>query len=152
MINKRLFLTLTLLFTSVFLNCTGANIMSTYGVLPNTNPTRDYANVPYGAPARGGLVYHNDTMIGQLGTNADTSKMGEACSHSVLYLVSWGDSSIDTARKAGKITKIGAVDYNQTGFFAGILYHSFCTRVYGQSETTVGSEVAKEPVKKNQGR
>ena len=92
----------------------------------------------------GGLVYHNNTIPGQLG-NAEVDNKGTACQKAILYLASWGDSSIETAKKNGGITKVGAIDYEQTGILGGYLYHSFCTSIYGMKD--VAPPISKEPAK-----
>lgn len=60
------------------------------------------------------------------------SKVGKTCAHSVLGLVGWGDASIDTAKKAGGITKVAAVSYDTLEVlpYWGI-YGQFCTFVAG---------------------
>ncbi len=61
---------------------------------------------------------------------ATGTKKGEACATSILGWVTTGDSSIDTAAKAGGITTIATVDnhlYNILG-----LYAKYCVIVSGQ--------------------
>lgn len=109
-------------------NCTGIN----QGVLaggPNTNPAPDYANY-YNLGYRGGLVFHTNGAPGPMG-NAAPVKRGESCSTAVLGLVAWGDSSIESAKQNGGITKVATVEYDQTAVLVG-LYHSVCTKVAGE--------------------
>ncbi len=131
---------ISFLFVILFQNCTGINIMSIYG-FQNTNPTPSYNNIIQ-MEYKGGLLYHNDTVGGQLGNNAGSKLVGEACQISMFYLVSWGDSSIQAAKKAGKIIKVGSVEYEQTGVL-GILYHSFCTKVTGDGTGVTSSSDPK---------
>ena len=107
--------------------CTGFNIMTTLYNFPNTNPAREYAN-PY-VGYRGGGIIHMNTVAGQT-TGAPIEKTGRGCSHSVLWLVGWGDSSIESAKTAGQIKKVGAVDHEVFAVL-GFVYHRHCTVVSG---------------------
>jgi hypothetical protein len=111
----------------VFVNCTGIHISPHFGHT-NTNPAREYATIA--SISKGGGLYHNSEVPGQI-SNADTTKVGESCSQSILWLVAWGDSSINSARLNGKINKIGMVTYDVRAFF-GFFYHEFCTIVRGE--------------------
>lgn len=62
--------------------------------------------------------------------NVRATKGGRACSYSVLGLVSWGDSSLGKAIRAGGITTVTSVDASHTGsryFYTG----KVCTVVEG---------------------
>lgn len=110
----------------------------------NTNPTPVYSH-ELAMRLYGGFFYHNNTIPGQLG-NADLETKGKSCQVAVLYTASWGDSTIETAKKNGGITKVGAIDYEQTGVLGGYLYHSFCTTVYGSKDSVANTnkEVEKD--------
>ncbi|EMM96229.1 TRL-like family protein [Leptospira interrogans serovar Zanoni str. LT2156] len=112
--------------------CTGTNIMYAYGLSPNTNPTKDYG---IGSPliSKGGIIVHSGTIPGLIGDNAENTSTGKACSRNILWLVSFGDSSIEAAKAEAKITKVTSVDYEQYGVFYGGIYHSFCTIVTGSN-------------------
>ncbi len=123
------------LLTGIFLlafafpACTGLNLITVQGA-GNTNPTHEYASA---VPAnKGGFFFHRNYTPGFIGLNAEGLTETEVCNHSVLYLVSWGDSSIEKAKSEGKITKVAFVDYLQLGVFGGYLYHRFCSLVKGQ--------------------
>lgn len=60
----------------------------------------------------------------------EAKKHGESCASSVLGLVAWGDASIDTARKAGDIKTIAAVDYSDFDIL-GLVYTKTCALVTG---------------------
>ena len=127
------FLSLLAIFM-FFQNCTGSNIGSAILGSQNTNPTREYNQI--GVIYRLGFFFHMATVPGQIGANAGSDLKGESCSHSILWLVSWGDSSIESAKKAGKINAVSSVEYQQLGILAGGLYHRFCTRVMGSATAT----------------
>ncbi|WP_082280900.1 adhesin Lsa14 [Leptospira kirschneri] len=112
--------------------CTGLNLMYTYGLRPNTNPTKDYG---VGAPliSKGGIVVHSGTIPALIGDNAENTSTGKACSRNILWLVSFGDSSIEAAKAEAKIAKVTSVDYEQFGILTGVIYHSFCTVVTGSN-------------------
>lgn len=58
-----------------------------------------------------------------------SSKTGKACSTSVLGLVAVGDSSLESAKKAGNITNVATVDYSVENILG--IYGSYCTEVSG---------------------
>jgi hypothetical protein len=106
----------------------GANFLTMYGATPNTNP-----NKQYGYPAsirKGGAFFHKSNSPGQA-LDAKLVKRGEACNHGVLWLVSWGDSSIYAAASSAGIKKIGSVDSEMMAILS-FLYQSNCTIVMGE--------------------
>lgn len=119
-----------------FQSCTGGNLGGFYGV-QNTNPTREYNS--YNSVYKYGVLFHMASVPGQIGTNSGSELKGESCSRSVLWLFSWGDSSIESAKKAGKISSVSSIEYQQLGILAGALYHQFCTTVLGSSASTKGT-------------
>ena len=149
---KRMFLLFFLVF--VIADCTGGSIDNVIVLTRNhnQNPTPEYG-YPFVNYAKGWL-YHNDSFPGQVGSNAESKLRGEACQMSFLFLLAWGDSSIEAAKKQGKITRVATLEYEQTGILA-ILYHSFCTKVTGddlpvgasESKTTAVEESTKSPAK-----
>ena len=58
------------------------------------------------------------------------AKTGEACSMSILGIVTTGDSSVPTAAKAGGIKKIASVDNTFMQVLG--LYAKYCTVVSGE--------------------
>jgi hypothetical protein len=78
-----------------------------------------------------GSIYEN-----QLGPNMaiegkkESKKHGESCAGAVLGLVAWGDASIESARKAGDISHIAAVDYKSFDIL-GFVYSKTCAEVSG---------------------
>ncbi|WP_061249930.1 adhesin Lsa14 [Leptospira alstonii] len=122
--------------------CTGTNIMYAYGLKPNTNPSKDYG---VGAPIiyKGGYFVHDGVIPGQIGDNAENTSIGKACSKSILWLVSFGNSSIEAAKADGKITKVASIEYEQLGVLSGVIYHKFCTVVTGSNATTETKTDAK---------
>ncbi|UOG59429.1 adhesin Lsa14 [Leptospira noguchii] len=122
--------------------CTGLNLMYSYGLRPNTNPTKDYG---VGAPLyfKGGIFVHDGVIPGPLGDNTEKTSIGKACSKNILWLVSFGDSSIEAAKADGKITKIASIEYEQLGVLYGAIYHKFCTVVTGSSAAVESKTDAK---------
>ncbi len=79
-----------------------------------------------------GILYSSwkDTISGAVDNSVEEEKSGEACSSNVLGLVATGDSSIDNAKRQGRITKVAYADttyMNVLGF-----YQEGCTVVIGQ--------------------
>jgi hypothetical protein len=111
-------------------HCTGGNYFSSYNPYINSNPTPEYSH-PYSMAMKGGYIFHLNHLPGGIGENAATLQSGESCSHSFLYLVSIGDSSISTAMDNGNIQKIASVGYEQFAILS-FAYHRFCTIVTGE--------------------
>ncbi|QED22919.1 TRL-like family protein [Candidatus Deianiraea vastatrix] len=84
-----------------------------------------------------GLIYNN-IKDKSYHTNFDNtvkvSKIGRSCTTGVLGLTSWGDSSIETAKSNGKITKIAFIDKENfdTRFVWLPIYSQGCTVVHGE--------------------
>jgi hypothetical protein len=74
-----------------------------------------------------GFLYR-DTANGELVLPGSGSKTGKACQKSYLGAVATGDSSIETAKKAGGITKVSTVDSTSKNF---LVYAEYCTVVWG---------------------
>jgi hypothetical protein len=79
-----------------------------------------------------GFIYNSwkdRDPISRVDNSIAASRSGQACVHNVLGLVATGDSSIDSAKKNGNITKVTHVDRN----FMSVLgfYAEGCTVVYG---------------------
>jgi hypothetical protein len=80
---------------------------------------------------------HYSDLKGTMGQSVDNSvkmnKIGVACVRNILSLFSFGDSSIESARKNGEITKIVFVDTSYTDFFFYIpIVQKGCTIVRGE--------------------
>ena len=60
----------------------------------------------------------------------NVEKSGEACAHSVLGLVAFGDASLETAKKNAGITKVATVDHRTLNVL--YFYGGYCTVVYGE--------------------
>ncbi|TGM68896.1 TRL-like family protein [Leptospira levettii] len=111
--------------------CTGFNLLYETSAIGNTNPSREYATT---APMwKGGFFYHRNTTPGPIGIGVEPKAEGRACSNSYLGLFSFGNSRIEAAKKNGNIQKVAFVDYENSGVFAGFIYHQFCTIVKGSN-------------------
>ncbi len=118
-----------LLFLIIFFqNCMGLSYGAMIGAIPNTNPNKQYAHgiIIY----KNGIIFHKTNSPGQA-LDAKLVKTGESCNHGILWLISFGDSSIQQAAKSAKITKIGSVDHEITSILT-LLYQSNCTIVKGE--------------------
>ena len=119
---------ISLLFVSCYAG-TGANYSSILGISVNTHPTPEYNR--YAMNGRFGIAVHINKVPGQIGQGvANPLKQGRACSQSLLFLVATGDSSIETAKKDGSITKIAFIEHEIRAFIFS-LYHEHCTIVHG---------------------
>lgn len=58
-------------------------------------------------------------------------KRGEACASGVLAVASWGDMSLEAAKKAGGITSVDTMDY-KTMDILGVVYQRHCTIITGR--------------------
>lgn len=59
-----------------------------------------------------------------------TSKMGQSCMKSVMGVVAWGNASIDSAMRAGQISKVATVDYRVKNVLG--VFGKYCTIVRGE--------------------
>ncbi|HMW04558.1 MAG TPA: TRL-like family protein [Leptospiraceae bacterium] len=121
-------LLISVILLSLF-NCTAANYWNVTNSTNNTNPMPEYNNFYY-LTFKGGWLFHFVKAPGSIG-NAESKLVGKQCSYSMLYLIAVGDSSIESAVKDGKITKIATVSYEQLGILS-FVYHRFCTIVTGE--------------------
>ena len=83
-----------------------------------------------GRGVNGAVVYANSDANEKVTHNDVGPKRGEACSWSVLGLVTAGDSSVPTAATRGGITRIASVDNSFANYLG--LYASYCVVVSGQ--------------------
>ncbi|MSR47023.1 MAG: hypothetical protein EXS13_08155 [Planctomycetes bacterium] len=88
-----------------------------------------------GGPSVAGLLFTQVTDPAQnlaVATDAATGALvGESSSIGMLGLIATGDSGLDAAMKAGKITKVHHVDHQTSSFF-GFLYVKQTTIVHGE--------------------
>jgi hypothetical protein len=77
-----------------------------------------------------GFIYSDVDAPLTVNSDADNKKKGEASCHSYLGLCATGDASIETAAKAGGITKIHHVDFKSHSILG--VYAEFTTIVYGE--------------------
>ncbi len=79
-----------------------------------------------------GTLYVDETGTapGNQTENDVGTKVGEACSSSILGAAVMGDSSVQTAANAGGINKIGTVNHHYTNILG--LYAKFCVIVTGE--------------------
>lgn len=66
-------------------------------------------------------------------------KRGEACAMGVLGVASWGDMSLETAKKNAGITYVATLDY-RTMDILGIIFQKHCTIITGSDEGPAGGE------------
>jgi hypothetical protein len=83
-----------------------------------------------GRGVNGAVVYAGSDANEKVTQNDLGPKRGEACSWSILGLVTAGDSSVPTAATQAGITRIASVD-NAFANYLG-LYASYCVVVSGQ--------------------
>ncbi len=62
-------------------------------------------------------------------SDVKAAKEGTACAQSVLGIVTWGDASIEAAKKEGGIKKVASVDHES---FAVLVYGKYCTIIKGE--------------------
>ena len=73
-----------------------------------------------------------DKGTGGIGYDTEKTKYkGESCSHNILAMVAYGDSSIEAAKRNNpQIQKVSYYDKSYMNIFG--LYGSICTQVYGR--------------------
>jgi hypothetical protein len=125
-------LALTMLLLLFVSNCTGTNVRVVYGYGSSTHPVPKYEQIYGGSGYRGGLIYFHDLAKTKPNPDVKQTKTAEGCSHSILYAVSFGDSSINSVKTAAGISKISSVDHEISAIVGGLLYHQHCTIVKGE--------------------
>jgi len=120
---------------AVLSSCTGTTVLNTLKLKENTHPVKEYGDSVQ-AFFKGGILYHGNSVPGQVGFGdfQGEKKIGRACSASYLYLLSFGDSSIQKACDNEKITKVISVQHDITALLGGFFYHRHCTLVVGISD------------------
>jgi len=79
-----------------------------------------------------GLLFStwDDTISGAVNNSVELKKQGKSCAVNVLGMVAVGDSSVESAKKVGSITKVAVADttyLNVLGIFV-----QRCTVVKGE--------------------
>ncbi len=77
-----------------------------------------------------GGLYSDTVSNEQLSSNSLGDKSGEACSSSILGLITTGDSSVATAAKKGGISKVGSVEAKHSNII-GII-STYCVVAHGE--------------------
>ena len=85
---------------------------------------------PTGSLYTGIQVPHPMDRTETSGAAKSGDKHGEACATGILYLVAFGDASLDAAKKAGGITEVHSVDFHGTNILG--IYMQGCTDVAGK--------------------
>ncbi len=73
----------------------------------------------------------NDTVSGAVDNSVIVEKTGEACAINILGIAAIGDSSVEAAKKAGRIDKVAFVDTKYLGIL-GSVFQQGCTVVKGK--------------------
>ena len=85
---------------------------------------------PVGGVYAGAKGINPSTQVNVLDGARPGPKTGEACAMGVLGLASWGDMSLDAAKKNGGLTQVDTLDY-KTMDILGVIYQKHCTIVTG---------------------
>ena len=76
-----------------------------------------------------GFIFTN-SKIGFYGNQiSNSNKKGESCSHSVLGLIAFGDSSINSAATNGGINKVNSLNFSTFSILG--IHASLCAEVNG---------------------
>lgn len=86
---------------------------------------------PVGGIYAGAAGISPNTVIEASDGERPGPKRGEACASGVLGVASWGDMSLDAAKKAGSITSVDTLDY-KTMDILGVIYQKHCTIITGR--------------------
>lgn len=78
----------------------------------------------------GASLVSNFQEAGMATRETNATKRGESCSQNILGIASTGDSSIDSAKKDGGITRVASVDYKVFNIL--FVYGRLCTVVTGE--------------------
>ncbi|MGF1572204.1 MAG: TRL domain-containing protein [Sumerlaeia bacterium] len=80
------------------------------------------------APPRG-IIYNDQTSVLFPGGKPG-EKEGRASSHSILFLVGWGDSGLNKAMADGDINQLMHTDYRIQNY--GLIYQKYTTIARGE--------------------
>lgn len=78
-----------------------------------------------------GFIYRDVKFDGGATDAFGGSARGESCATSILGIIATGDATIDSAKKAGGVVQVTAVDHSSMGILG--FYAKYCTIVYGKS-------------------
>jgi hypothetical protein len=88
-------------------------------------------NFGYGGQPTG-VVYSGYRTPGNVSNpSVRPVKQGEACTHGLLWIAAWGNAGTDDAMKAGDITKLNNVQYENKSILSG-LWSTYCTVATGE--------------------
>lgn len=79
-------------------------------------------------PADTGVTFLGTTKESSMVTANAGSKTGETCGMNILGLVATGDTSVNTAKKNGRITRVSSVDKKIERY---LVFAKVCTIVKG---------------------
>ncbi len=88
-----------------------------------------YAGFVYGGKVSNGFLFAETKTGEQMDGNTIGSKTGEACSESILGLITTGDTSYITAAKNAGIKKISTIDNRYKNILG--FYSTYCVVVTG---------------------
>lgn len=129
-LRKRNFIFSVIVLNFLFYSCTGVNLRTwPIPVSPNTHPLPEYAEASI--LFQGGMVYTNESKVSFSNSATKLLRKGTSCIHSLLYLVAWGDASIEAARVEGAVAKVGFIEQEVLAIL-GFVYHRHCTIVMGE--------------------
>ncbi|PJZ68980.1 hypothetical protein CH373_04335 [Leptospira perolatii] len=111
--------------------CAGSNLVTLIHPEASTHPIPGDSN-PLQQLSRPGWIYSHFREVGGEWGNAKFTHSGLSCSKSWIGLIALGDSSIRAAMQDAGLQKISFVEFDQFSLLGGVLYHSFCTRVWGE--------------------
>ena len=66
----------------------------------------------------------------QIDNTVKAKKEGKSCAYNILWILSWGDSSIDAAKQDGNIEKVANVDRELIN--VGYFFAKGCTIIQGE--------------------
>ncbi len=89
------------------------------------------AMYPYGGIFNKTTTPHPAERLEVAGQGKTGSKVGEACATGFVSVVALGDASVDAAKKAGGITDVHTVEF-QNFSILGVIYQKSCTVVTGE--------------------
>ncbi len=108
------------LSTLIFISLVGSGCAGALGYQP-----------PVGGIYAGAKGINPSTRVELEDTARPGPKTGKACASGVLGVASWGDMSLDGAKKAGGISRVDTLDY-KTMDILGVVYQQHCTIITGE--------------------
>ncbi|EQA37920.1 TRL-like family protein [Leptospira inadai serovar Lyme str. 10] len=139
---RNLYKIVLVLFVGSHSFCSGVNILTVTNVESSTHPVVGDSNFLQ-ILSKGNWIFSKQSTVSGIPQQGEVVLSSSSCARSFLGLVGWGDSSLEEVLRRSNIKKIAFVEYTQEAWLSGLLFHSFCTVVSGETVSEKDSSIPK---------